>query len=216
MGLSPPIQDGDNRRMRTNVHGQPIGDPVPGWQHGRDRPSRPSPARTAVWRAGPGPPRRRPLHGRSGRCARRTTLDLPAGTARSRDRASYTAWVTDVAAQPDDPYFFAVVDTDPEASPTSGTGPRACSVACGCTPRPAPIQVGHIHLSPALQHRRGQATEGAATCYREPTSSTQPATAATSGSATRSTRRPAGRPRPARFKLRRDLSAGASGQVAQP
>ena len=45
-----------------------------------------------------------------------------------------------------------MIDTDP-GSPTR-VGPRACSVCCAFTPDAGSIEVGHIHLSPALQQTR--------------------------------------------------------------
>jgi RimJ/RimL family protein N-acetyltransferase len=136
--------------MRTNAYGQPIGDPVPGWQP-RPRPDvqmltgsycrleRLDPAR----------------HADALFSADHADTDgtgwtyLPYGPF--VERADYDAWVTDVAAQPD-PYFFAVVDTE-ESSPTSGCAVGVLSLL-RVQPEAGSIEVGHIHFSPALQRRR--------------------------------------------------------------
>ena len=104
------VRTGDNRRVQTNVHGQPVGDPVPGWQ--------PRPRPDAVTLTG------------SYCRLNRLDPDRNAGELFAADRAdtdgtswtylpygpfddleSYTAWVSEVSS-PDDPYFFAVIDTD--------------------------------------------------------------------------------------------------------
>ena len=136
--------------MRTNAHGQPIGDPVSGWQ-----------------------PRPRPdVQTLTGSYCRLERLDLARhvddlftadqadadGTSWTylpygafADRAAYSAWITDVATLPD-PYFFAVVDTE-KPSPTSGRAVGVLSLM-RVQPEAGSIEVGHIHFSPALQHRR--------------------------------------------------------------
>jgi RimJ/RimL family protein N-acetyltransferase len=140
--------------MRTNRHGQPIGDPVPDW--------RPPPRPAAVTLTG------------SYCRLERLDPDRHAGELFAADRAdrdgvswtylpygpfeglaTYTAWVCEVAAC-DDPYFFAVVDTDP-GSPTRGRASGVLSLL-RITPEAGSIEVGHIHLSPALQQTRA-ATE---------------------------------------------------------
>jgi RimJ/RimL family protein N-acetyltransferase len=67
------------------------------------------------------------------------------------DLESYCAWVNEVSAQ-HDPYFFAVIDTDP----ASATRDRASGVLSLLRVQPdaGSIEVGHIHLSPALQQTR--------------------------------------------------------------
>ena len=67
------------------------------------------------------------------------------------DLESYTTWVSEVAAH-DDPYFFAVIDTDP-GSPTSGRAAGVLSLL-RVQPDAGSIEVGHIHLSPTLQQTR--------------------------------------------------------------
>jgi RimJ/RimL family protein N-acetyltransferase len=67
------------------------------------------------------------------------------------DLETYAAWVGEVAAL-DDPYFFAIIDTDLR-SPT-----RTCAAGVLSLLRVQPdagsIEVGHIHLSAALQQTR--------------------------------------------------------------
>jgi RimJ/RimL family protein N-acetyltransferase len=137
--------------MQTNAYGQPIGDPVPGWQ-----------------------PRPRPdVQTLTGSYCRLERLDparhtddlftadqadadgtswtyLPYGPFAERE--NYAAWIKDVGAQPD-PYFFAVVDTEEESSPTAGRAIGVLSLL-RVQPEAGSIEVGHIHFSPALQHRR--------------------------------------------------------------
>ena len=67
------------------------------------------------------------------------------------DLKSYSAWVREVSAL-DDPYFFAVIDTDGE-SPTRDRAGGVLSLL-RITPDAGSIEVGHIHLSPALQQTR--------------------------------------------------------------
>ena len=64
---------------------------------------------------------------------------MPPGSARSRPQ--------------DDPYFFAIIDTDP-ISPTRDRAVGVLSLL-RITPAAGSIEVGHIHLSPALQQTRG-------------------------------------------------------------
>ena len=71
------------------------------------------------------------------------------------DLESYTGWVSEVSSQ-DDPYFFAVIDTDPDSS-IRGRAAGVLSLL-RITPAAGSIEVGHIHLSPALQQTRA-ATE---------------------------------------------------------
>ena len=136
--------------MQTNVHGQPVGDPVPDWQP-RPRPD------TLV------------LSGTSCRLERldegRHAVDLFAADRADTDGTSWTylpygpfadletyaAWVRDVSAAAD-PYFFAVIDTGP-GSPTRGRAAGVLSLL-RVTPAAGTIEVGHIHLSPALQRTR--------------------------------------------------------------
>jgi RimJ/RimL family protein N-acetyltransferase len=136
--------------MQTNAYGQPIGDPIPDWQ----------------------PRSRLDVQTLTGSYCRLERLDparhaddlFTADQADAYDtswtylpygpfahRADYTAWVTDVATEPD-PYFFAVVDTD-ERSPMSGRAVGVLSLM-RVQPEAGSIEVGHIHFSPALQHRR--------------------------------------------------------------
>jgi RimJ/RimL family protein N-acetyltransferase len=136
--------------MQTNAHGQPIGDPVPDWQP-RPRPE----ARTftgSYCRLERLDPAR---HADDLFTADQADTDgtswtyLPYGPF--AHPADYAAWVTEVAAQPD-PYFFAVVDTE-EPSPTSGQAVGVLSLM-RVQPEAGSIEIGHIHFSPALQHRR--------------------------------------------------------------
>jgi RimJ/RimL family protein N-acetyltransferase len=62
------------------------------------------------------------------------------------------------AAETSDPFFYAVIDTDPRAQWT--TAGRAVGVLSllRIQPEAGSIEVGHIHYSPLLQRRRG-ATE---------------------------------------------------------
>ncbi len=67
------------------------------------------------------------------------------------DVETYTAWVGEAAAL-DDPYFFAIVDTDPN-SPSRDRAAGVLSLL-RISPGAGSIEVGHIHLSPALQQTR--------------------------------------------------------------
>src|SRR4029453_6052600 len=67
------------------------------------------------------------------------------------DLESYAAWVSEVSAQ-DDPYFFAVIDTDP-GSPIRDRASGVPSLL-RVQPDAGSIEVGHIPLSPALQQTR--------------------------------------------------------------
>lgn len=136
--------------MQTNSLGQPVGDPVPDWH------PRPRPVATTL----------------AGSYCRLERLDadrhaadlfaadqgdsegigwtyLPYGPF---DRLpAYAAWVAEAAGL-DDPYFFAVVDTDPR-SPTRGRATGVLSLL-RIQPEAGSIEVGHIHLTPALQRTR--------------------------------------------------------------
>ena len=136
--------------MEINPQGQPVGDPVPDW---RPRPH----------------PDVKVLTGSTCRLERldeaRHAADLFAadradtvGTGWTylpygpfTDPGAYAAWVRDVSAAAD-PYFFAVVDT----APGSPARERAAGVLSllRITPTAGTIEVGHIHLSPALQQTR--------------------------------------------------------------
>jgi RimJ/RimL family protein N-acetyltransferase len=138
-----------------NELGQPVGDPVPGWS------ARPHPTTPTL----------------SGRCCRLERLadrhaeELFAadqvdargeswtylGYGPFPDLKSYASWVG-AAARESDPYFYAVIDTDPQADPVS-TG-RAVGVLSLMRVQPGTgsIEVGNVHYSPLLQRRRG-ATE---------------------------------------------------------
>ncbi len=67
------------------------------------------------------------------------------------DLGSYCAWVKEVAAK-HDPYFLAIIDTDPR-SPNRDRALGVLSLL-RITPEAGSIEVGHIHLSPALQQTR--------------------------------------------------------------
>ena len=136
--------------MPTNSLGQPVGEAMTDWQ------PRPRPAATTL----------------SGSYCRLERLDaarhaaelfaadqadtdgagwtyLPYGPF---DRlAAYTAWVEEMAGR-EDPYFFAVVDTDP-LSPSCGRATGVLSLL-RVQPDAGSIEVGHIHLTPALQRTR--------------------------------------------------------------
>ena len=134
----------------TNAYGQPVGDPVPGWQ--------PRPRPDAVTLTGSYCRLERLDAGRHGAelfAADRADTDgtswtyLPYGPF--DDLGSYAGWVSQAAAQ-DDPYFFAVIDTDP-ISPARDRAAGVLSLL-RITPDAGSIEVGHIHLSPALQQTR--------------------------------------------------------------
>ena len=133
-----------------NAHGQPIGDPVANWQP-RPRPE------TSILTGSYCRLERldSDRHAAELFAADREDTDgtswtyLPYGPF--VDLESYAAWVGEVAAE-DDPYFFAVIDTDPE-SPTRGRATGVLSLL-RITPAAGSIEVGHIHLSPALQQTR--------------------------------------------------------------
>jgi RimJ/RimL family protein N-acetyltransferase len=142
--------DGDNRRVQTNLYGQPVGDPVPDWQ--------PRPRPDAVTLTGSYCRLERLDPGRHAGelfAADRADTDgtswtyLPYGPF--DDLESYAAWVSEVSAQ-DDPYFFAVIDTDP-GSPIRDRASGVLSLL-RVQPDAGSIEVGHIHLSPALQQTR--------------------------------------------------------------
>ena len=135
--------------MPVNAHGQPVGEPVPGWT------PRPEPAADVL----------------TGRYCRLERLDpdrhaadlfradrldadgeswtyLPYGPF--ADLPAYRQWVEEVCAGPD-PRFYAVVRTD---------GDRAVGVLSLMRAQPGAgsIEVGHVHYSPLLQRHRA-ATE---------------------------------------------------------
>jgi RimJ/RimL family protein N-acetyltransferase len=137
----------DSRRTRTNAHGQPIGDAVPGWQP-RPRPDVQT-LTGSYCRLERLDPARHPDHLVTADQADADGTSwtyLPYGPF--ADRTAYSAWITDVAAQLD-PYFFAVVDTE-KPSPTSGGAVGVVSLM-QVQPGAGSIEVGHIHFS---QHRR--------------------------------------------------------------
>ena len=70
------------------------------------------------------------------------------------DLASYRRWVLDVAVR-EDPLFYAVVDV--EAGAATGRPVGVLSLM-RTQPEAGSIEVGHVHLSPLVQRRRG-ATE---------------------------------------------------------
>lgn len=134
----------------TNELGQPVGRLVEGWQ-GRPRPS---------------------LGVLPGRYCRLEVLDPDRHAAQLfaadradtggaswtylsygpfTDQAAFRAWVDEMAGRPD-PFFYAIIDTDP-ISPTQG---RALGVASyeRISPEHGSIEVGHVHYAPALQRRR--------------------------------------------------------------
>jgi RimJ/RimL family protein N-acetyltransferase len=140
----------DNRRMRTNVYGQPVGDPVLGWQ------PRPRPEVQTLTGSYCRLERLDPAwHADDLFTADQADADgtswtyLPYGPF--ADRTAYDAWIAQVAAQPD-PFFFAVVDTE-GSSPTSGRAVGVLSLM-RVQPEAGSIEVGHIHFSPALQQSR--------------------------------------------------------------
>lgn len=72
------------------------------------------------------------------------------------DVSAYREWLWGVAAA-SDPFFYAVVLTDPTTDAVSGSAVGVLSYL-RITPAAGSIEVGHIHLSPLLQQRRA-ATE---------------------------------------------------------
>lgn len=141
--------------METNELGQPVGDVVQGWQV----------ARTPT------------LEVLTGRFCRLERLDpqrhadqlfasdsldtdgaswtyLPYGPF--ADRSAYQQWVAEVAACVD-PFFYAVITTDPLTDQGPDTAAGVLSYL-RITPAAGSIEVGHIRLSPLLQQRRA-ATE---------------------------------------------------------
>ena len=135
--------------MRTNLYGQPVGDPVPDWQ------PRPRPDASALT----GSFCRLERLDASRHAAELFEADRADGNGASwtylpygpfADPGAYTVWVEQMAARPD-PYFFAVVDTV-ESSPTAGRAVGVLSLM-RVHQEAGSIEVGHIHYSPALQHR---------------------------------------------------------------
>lgn len=138
--------------MPVNDHGQPVGDPVPGWT---PRPEPTAPVLTGRYcrleRLDPG------RHAEELYDADRRDADgqswtyLPYGPF--ADLAAYRRWVEDVHAGTD-PLFYAIAGTDP------GERPRAIGVLSLLRIQPAAgsIEVGHVHYSPLLQRHRA-ATE---------------------------------------------------------
>jgi RimJ/RimL family protein N-acetyltransferase len=139
-----------------NELGQPVGDPVPGWS------TRPHPGRSTL----------------SGHYCRleRLNADRHANELFVADRAdargetwtylpygpfpdleSYTRWVQ-AAAGGSDPFFYAIIDTDPQADPISAGRAVGVLSLLRIQPEAGSIEVGHVHYSPLLQRRRG-ATE---------------------------------------------------------
>ena len=136
--------------MQTNLHGQPVGDPVPGWQ---PRPRPDALTLTGSYcqleRLDPGRHAGGLFHADRADTDGTSWTYLPYGPF--DDLESYRAWVSEISVG-DDPYFFAVVDTDPR-SPTRGRAVGVLSLL-RIAPAAGSIEVGHIHLSPALQQTR--------------------------------------------------------------
>ncbi len=136
--------------MQTNAYGQPVGDLVAEWQP-RPRPDAGTLTGVSCRLERLDPAR----HAADLFAADRADIDgtswtyLPYGPFADLD--SYAAWVAEVSAQ-DDPYFFAIIDTDP-ASRTRDRAVGALSLL-RIAPAAGSIEVGHIHLSPALQQTR--------------------------------------------------------------
>ena len=136
--------------MQSNAYGQPVGDLVPGWQ------PRPRPDALVLSGSSCRLERLDPVrHAAELFAADRADTDgtswtyLPYGPF--ADPEGYARWVEEVAGQ-DDPYFFAVVDTDPR-SPTPDRAVGVLSLL-RVAPAAGSVEVGHIHLSPALQQTR--------------------------------------------------------------
>jgi RimJ/RimL family protein N-acetyltransferase len=134
----------------TNALGQPVGEPVPNWRP----PPRPD-GRTLAGQTCRLERLDEARHAAEVFAADRADVDgaswtyLPYGPF--DDLRTYAAWVREAAAS-DDPFFYAVIDTDP----TSATCSRAAGVLSllRIAPDAGSIEVGHIHLSPALQQTR--------------------------------------------------------------
>lgn len=141
--------------METNKLGQPVGDVVPGW-------------------AGATAPTARALTGHFCRLERLDAghhgTQLFAADGLDADGSSWTympygpfaslsayrQWLSAVA-NGSDPYFFAVIATDPQMQAGVGTAVGVASYL-RINPSAGSIEVGHIHLSPLLQRERA-ATE---------------------------------------------------------
>ena len=133
--------------MAVNALGQPVGDPVPGWQ--------PRPRPTAAVLPGRWCRLERLDAGRhAAGLWRADQLDttgaswtyLPYGPW--PEPAAHRAWVEEVSAQ-DDPRFYAVVTDE---------GAVGVASYLRATPEMGTIEVGHLHFSALLQRRRA-ATE---------------------------------------------------------
>lgn len=72
------------------------------------------------------------------------------------DRSGYREWITGVAPCLD-PFFYAVVATDPSGQSAPGTAVGVLSYL-RIAPTAGSIEVGHVHFSPLLQQHRA-ATE---------------------------------------------------------
>lgn len=137
--------------MPVNAHGQPVGEPVPGWT---PRPEPTAPVLTGRYcRLERLDPARHAdeLYG-----ADRLDTDgvswtyLPYGPF--ADLAAYRQWATD-AHDSRDPRFYAIISTDAH-------GERATGVLSllRIQPEAGSAEVGHVHYSPLLQRHRA-ATE---------------------------------------------------------
>ena len=142
--------------MNVNELGQPVGDPVPNWVH------RPYPA-TSMLTGDYCRLERLDTDRHSDELFAADQADVHGETwtylayGPFADLPAYRRWVL-AAAEASDPFFYAVIDTDPRAEAT--TAGRAVGVLSllRIQPEAGSIEVGHVHYSPLLQHRRG-ATE---------------------------------------------------------
>ena len=134
---------------RTNEHGQPIGEPVPGWTP-RPRPGR-QPIEGRWCRIEPLDPARH-----AGALSRAFAADADGrmwtymGYGPFATAEDYRRWAEPAAAS-EDPLFYAILDRH------SG---EACGIAAYLRIEPAVgvLEIGHIALAPALQ-RTAAATE---------------------------------------------------------
>ncbi|MFO1073821.1 MAG: GNAT family protein [Geminicoccaceae bacterium] len=134
---------------RTNEHGQPIGEPVPGWTP-RPRPGR-QPIEGRWCRIEPLDPARH-----AGALSRAFAADADGriwtymGYGPFATAEDYRRWA-EAAAASEDPLFYAILDR------RSG---EACGIAAYLRIEPAVgvLEIGHIALAPALQ-RTAAATE---------------------------------------------------------